>query len=56
LEKVDHKLHTGMEQHHHDDWRMDSKIVNNDVRIRNHVVQTYEGGTLRRFVGSSGPG
>jgi cell division cycle 20, cofactor of APC complex len=24
---------------------MDSKIVNNDVRIRNHVVQTYEGHT-----------
>jgi hypothetical protein len=24
---------------------MDGKIVNNDVRIRNHVVQTYEGHT-----------
>ena len=22
---------------------MDGRIVNNDVRIRNHVVQTYEG-------------
>ncbi|CAA6670016.1 unnamed protein product [Spirodela intermedia] len=32
-----------MEQSHSDDGREDGKVVNNDVRIRSHVVHSYRG-------------